>query len=345
MSALTGKPPQAPETYSIREVDKWWRRPECILSDVFISALTQLLRLLYRCFDVIYSCNDTVTGVSSGLNYVVVVKDLQWRLDEWAHIWIQNLKDFYNEHGQEGPLDLYLSKLRLFRSFYNLVPLSFGLQHCTIDGFNRVDQISFVTRCYECAVTTLEVANKELAPSGTFKFATDTCVIAVSYAACFLLKLIGPEFRHLFTESTILDLVKSTASLLEDESEDDRHIHYLYSLFLGKHLSLHQVQPAASSQTPGPYTQQAQFSSFLVANPAVDLHTTDISIDLDGSLNFTSNTGTEVFRPADDMSSEWIDSVLGLQNRRDDPFSSGLQMAPTTMHGDDFLLDDIPAYR
>lgn len=327
MSALTGKPPQAPETYSVREVDNWWRRPECLLSDVFISAITQLVRLLYRCFDVIYSCNDTATGISTGLNYQVVLKDLQWRLDEWASIWTENLKDFHSDHGgKQEDLDLYLSNLSLFRYFYNLVPLSFGLHHCSIDGFNRVDRISFVTRCYECAVRSLEVLNLELSSKTVFKVAPDISVVAVSYAACLLLKLIGPVFRHLFSEELVLDLVNTTAVVLEAASEDERHIHYLYALFLRKHISLHQSRAAAESPNRSTNSVNPPLGSgvpsIFMANPLLDLGSTDIQIDLDGSLNFTSMLGTEVFRPTEDMSSEWVDSVLGLQNRRDDLFST-----------------------
>lgn len=328
MSVLAGKPPQAPETYCIRDVDNWWRRPEALLSDVFISSHAQLLRLLYRCFDVIYSSNDTVTGTSMGLNYEIVVKDLQWRLDEWAGIWTKNLRNFYNEHGCTGPLELYIATLRMFHSFYYLIPLSFGLQNCSVDGFNRVDQICFVTRCYEFAFSTLEIANKDLAPSGGLKTAPDICIFAVAYAACLLLKLIGPEFRHLFSEVKVLNLVRETATLLEEVSEDDRHLHFLYSLFLRRHLTVHQStsqSPEANKNGFGQRPDQSapQLQNFIIGDPFGDLRSTDISIDLDGSLNFTSaaNGTTEVFRPDDatGMKSAWIDSVLGLQHRRDDP--------------------------
>ena len=53
------------------------------------------------------------------------------------------------------------------------MPLSFVFHHCTIDGFNRVDQISFVTRCYECAVTAIKIAKEELPAKMVFKFAPD----------------------------------------------------------------------------------------------------------------------------------------------------------------------------
>ncbi|ETS74591.1 hypothetical protein PFICI_13075 [Pestalotiopsis fici W106-1] len=352
MSALTGKPPQAPETYAIRDVDKWWRRSECTLSDVFISAHAQLLRLLYRCFDVIYSCNDTFTGVSTGLNYQVVVKDLQWRLDEWAQIWAKNLRDFDAEQANEEPLETYLSILNLSRSFYNLVPLSFGLHHCTVDGFNRVDQISFVTRCYECATRTLQVATKELNPNRVFKVAPDICVIAVTYAACFLLKLIGPEFKHIFDEAVVLDLIKETLSLLEKSSEDERHTHHLHAMFLRRHIDRYQAQdsscindaPTQPGQQPPPQQQQHQHQqqqpSFFVSNSMTDLGSTDVCIDVDGSINFPSLSGNGIIRPTADMSSDWIDTVLGMQSRRDDPFSTGLQMAPWSgIFGNDFTTE------
>ncbi|KAI1613785.1 fungal-specific transcription factor domain-containing protein [Exophiala viscosa] len=407
MSAMTGKPPQAPETYLIRDVDKWWRQPECLLSDVFVSALTQLLRLLYRCIDVIYSRDDIASSVSTGHNYQVVVKDLQWRLDEWGQTWTQNLNKFHCEHGEAGPLDLYISNLQFFRAFYNLVPLSFGLQHYTVDSFDRVDQISFVAQCYQCARSTLEVATYQLKHTENFKAIPDVAIVAVGYAACFLLKLIGPKFPHLFNDSSVIELIKTTATLLEEASEDERHIHNLYSLFLRKHLSLRQPRSSplsadtsghntqdvnavtdpcsihvnteldsSSAATSGQITQEPrqlpstqignivadqystevntdlddsftatsgqitqepnQLPSTQIGNTVTDLYSTDVNIDLDGSLNFISMSGVDVFRPADDLDSGWMDSVLGLQNRRNDPFWSLLQVAPPASDDFDF---------
>lgn len=365
MGAMTGKPPQAPETQLIRDVDKWWRQPECLMSDVFVSALTQLLQLLYRCVDVIYSGDDTTSSVSMGHNYQVVVKDLQWRLDQWGQIWTQNLNKFHREHGEARPLDLYISNLQFFRAFYNLVPLSFGLQHYTVDSFDRVDQISFVAQCYQCARTTLEIATHQLRHTENFKAVPDVAGVAVGYAACFLLKLIGPEFPHLFNNSSVVELIKTTATLLEEASEDERHIHSLYSLFLRKHLSLRQLRSSPpSTVTAGQITQDGNAATDLyntdvnigldgpsadvstgeqithepdqlpfsqIGNTFTELCSTDINIDLDGSLNFISLSGIDVFRPAEDLDSGWMDSVLGLQNRRNDPFSSLLPMVPPVL--------------
>ncbi|KAK4938191.1 hypothetical protein LTR10_021350 [Elasticomyces elasticus] len=407
MSALNGKPPQAPETYMIRDIDKWWRQPECLMSDVFVAAVTQLLRLLYRCIDVIYSREDIASSVSTGHNYQVVVKDLQWRLDEWSQTWTQNLNKFHSEHGEAGPLDLYISNLQFLRAFYNLVPLSLGLQHYTVDSFDRVDQISFVSQCYQCARSTLEVATHQLKHTENFKAVPDVAVVAVGYAACFLLKLIGPKFPHLFNNSSVIELIKTTATLLEEASEDERHIHNLYSLFLRKQLSLRQPRSSPSSAdtsghntqdgnavtglcsadvnsnldglsnatsvqntqeasqlhatqignivtdqygadvntdldgsftaTSGLITQELnQLPSHQIGNTVTDLYSTDVNIDLDGSLNFVSMSGVDVFRPAEDLDSGWMDSVLGLQNRRNDPFWSLLQVVPPASDDFDF---------
>lgn len=356
MSAMTGKPPQAPETYLIRDVDKWWRQPECLMSDVFVSALAQLLQLLYRCIDVIYPCDDMASTVSTGHNYQVVVKDLQWRLDEWGRIWTRHLNNFRCEDGDAGPLDLYISNLQFFRAFYNLVPLSFGLQYYKVDSFDRVDQISFVAQCYQCARSTLEIATHQLKHTDNFQAVPDVAIIAVGYAACFLLKLIGPEFRHLFNGCSVVELIETAAALLDEASEDERHIHSLYSLFLRKHLSLRQLRSSPSSDpitqeghavadlystdvhveldgssadTGGQIPQEpGQLPFSQIGNTVTDLYSTDVNIDLDGSLNFISMSGVDVFRPAEDLDSGWMDSVLGLQNRRNDPFSSLFQMVP-----------------
>lgn len=328
MSAQTGKPPQVPETFGVRDVDHWYHQPGCTLSDVFISATAQLLRHLYRCFDVLYSNNDTFTGMSTSLNYQVVVRDLNWRLDGWSQIWERNLRNFSRDHQDQGALDMYLSYLRLLKAFYNLIPLSFGLHHCTIDGYNKVDQISFVTRCYDCAVTAVKVTKEELPASSVFKFTTDQHVVAITYSACFLLKLIGPEFRHLFDEDQVIGLVEDAANLLRDASDDENHIPYLYSIFIRKHLALHRsarmrsAKPTSSSSSSSS-SKTPDGVNLMIANPIQDTWANDLNVASDGSINLVSAMGgTETFRPVQEqMSFDWFDSVLGLQNQYQDPLS------------------------
>lgn len=56
------------------------------------------------------------------------------------------------------------------------------------------------------------------------------------------------------------------------------------------------------------------------ANAIQNIRTPDLAVASDGSINFVSAGGTEVFRPPQQaINYDWLDSVLGMQHRYQDP--------------------------
>ncbi|KAG2019940.1 nuclear protein [Coprinopsis cinerea AmutBmut pab1-1] len=227
-SAQMGKPNSIKEDYIIRHASTWYRSPVSSPSDASLVAYAELQRILSRSLDFLYSGTDTVNGLQTHCDYLLVIKTFETQLYAWRQQW-------YNERSWEGEPPQAVAYKRLISQFYfnyaMLVLNSFGLQNALERAPLNIGH--FFARCHTSAITCATLVRDELGPSGFIKYSPDSHFVQISYAVLSLLKLIRPEFQaFLDNEQATLQLVKDVADVLDNIAANPLHTPALYSGFL-----------------------------------------------------------------------------------------------------------------
>ncbi|KAL8292165.1 hypothetical protein RQP46_001631 [Phenoliferia psychrophenolica] len=116
--------------------------------------------------------------------------------------------------------------------YYRLFLLSFAIQH----ALNLPDPISelsqYTSLCFESASKIINIAANKLEPSGLLRHAIDCNFVFLTYACCFLLKVISPAFVEMIDPVAAMDLVERGAQALERCAVDATHTPAIYACFL-----------------------------------------------------------------------------------------------------------------
>ncbi|KAF8621511.1 hypothetical protein AX15_007741 [Amanita polypyramis BW_CC] len=227
-SAQMGKPHSIREDYIIRNAMQWAHSPTAIPSDVSMAAYTELQRILSRSLDFLYSGTNTISGLQTHCDYLLIIKTFETQILEWRQHW-QSLRFLESLPSNVAEYKQLISQFYLHYTM--LVLNSFGLQNALEK--NPVNIGHFFARCHSCATSCAVLVRDLLGPKGYLKYSPDSHCVMISYAVLTLLKLIRPEFQVFHDdEQSTLQMVVDVADTLQKCAANQLHTPALYSVFL-----------------------------------------------------------------------------------------------------------------
>ncbi|GAA5934373.1 Zn(II)2Cys6 transcription factor [Sporobolomyces koalae] len=287
VSTQMGKPYSIPrEDYIIRSASNWYTQPGSIASDVGLSAMVEMHRIIGRMIDVLYSDTRSVSGLNAHLDYPLLMRAFLQQLDQWRSDWTEN-EDLVREADGHSLSNMH-SMRDYYHAYYRLFLLSFAVQHALEDRAASIDLPRYCVLCFEAAERIISILRDHLGPSGTLKYAMDSTFVYASYAAVFLLKLVSPTFSSFIDEDAAMRLVRDTADVLEKSAVDEQHTPALYGSFLRALIEnkLNGPRTAANSRAPTrPGSPNGNNGSF-----AQPLNPTNGAAGLDSYLRSRANS-------------------------------------------------------
>ncbi|KAF8435322.1 fungal-specific transcription factor domain-containing protein [Boletus edulis BED1] len=262
-----GKPSTIKEDFITRNSADWYRQSQYRDKyDIHLCAYSQLLRIVGRFHEELFSDPNAPTGLNKSLNFLSVTLQHDAELTNYFKEW--KLR-FQSESDPNDPGCQFRCTLLPFLVNYSrLVMYSFGFQDAFQRGIETSDNV-FLTKCFEAATAVIKHMISVLAPSGLMRSSPDGHFIFASFASAFLLKLLRPEFVHILTrdmEDEIFDSISRLITTLQEVAIDERHTPRLYARFLASLLTKHrkggstmagrsQPLPPASQLAPPPQSQ------------------------------------------------------------------------------------------
>ncbi|KAI5481117.1 hypothetical protein MNV49_005552 [Pseudohyphozyma bogoriensis] len=229
VSNQMGKPYSIPkEDYIIRNAKTWFRQPGAQKTDVGLSAMAEMHRIVGRIVDTLYSDTESVSGLNANLDYPLLMRSFLAQLDQWNADWSSLLPTDATD-----PLDAVRVHMRSFyHSYYRLFLLSFAIQHSIDTPAARIDLPHYCVLCFDAARNIIVSARDFLVPLGYLRYGIDSNFVFLSYACCFLLKLVSPTFADMIDSELAMKLVSDGAQALDNCAVDENHTPALYASFL-----------------------------------------------------------------------------------------------------------------
>ncbi|EJD40885.1 hypothetical protein AURDEDRAFT_115753 [Auricularia subglabra TFB-10046 SS5] len=241
-STQFGKMSTLREDFIVRASPDWYKSsPYCSKYDVHLCAYTQLLRVMSRFMDEVFSDEQSWTGLNKNIDWMEVTNRHNDALSEWMS---DQQRRFAESSLPGDPSCVYRTYLLPFlRGYSQLVMHSFGFQSAVDRGIAKGDL--FFQRCLEAAKSVCAIMLDKLAPSGYLRYAPDGHFVFISFATAFLIKMLRQEYAHLFDSAErdrIVALVSRVIDVLgsREISIDDKHTPKLYSRFLSALLARQQ---------------------------------------------------------------------------------------------------------
>ncbi|RDX45931.1 hypothetical protein OH76DRAFT_1532078 [Lentinus brumalis] len=269
-SAQFGKPSTIKEDYTIRHSDEWYKSSRMNDSlNIGTSAYAQMLRVVSRFHEAVYSDPDSPTGLNQNLDFRSVILDYDRQLTQYFEEWMER---FRRDSDMTDPALKFRAELLPFLTGYSrLVMYSFGFQQAFRRGFQTEDQL-FLEKCFESAKAVILTLIDSLIPTGYMRTSPDGHFVFASFASAFLLKLLRPEFAHHVSrerQQEIFDLITRLIEQLgsPEVAIDERHTPALHSRFLHGLLRKHRRDLATASRNApagansGNFQQQQQQQS------------------------------------------------------------------------------------
>ncbi|EPS93162.1 hypothetical protein FOMPIDRAFT_63796 [Fomitopsis schrenkii] len=298
MATQFGKPSTIREDYIIRNSEDWYKRsPLNHQWDCGLSSYTQLLRIMTRFHEEIYSDPSSPTGLNQNLDYREVSLRHDEDLTRYFEDWTRRFKE--DTDLQDPACAFRASLLPFLTSYSRLVMYSFGFQQAYRRGIQPEDQI-FIDNCFQAAKSVVLCMIDTLCPSGYMRFSPDGHFIFASFASAFLLKLMRPEFKAFITstrETEIFDLIHRLIQTLQSPeiAIDERHTPKLHARFLAGLLTKHRRDIATAGRIQ---TQQqppaAQVSPHSQPTPSGSTHTFSTSTSAGTSPGETTYSGGDM---------------------------------------------------
>jgi len=198
-----GKPYSIPrEDYIIRSASNWYTQPGSIPSDVGLSAMVEMHRIIGRMIDVLYSDTRSVSGLNAHLDYPLLMRAFLQQLDQWRSDWTENedlvreadghkLSNLHSMRGEPLAHCIEVSSFSLtdlsicvsidyYHAYYRLFLLSFAVQHALEDTASSIDLPRYCVLCFEAAERIISILRDHLGPSGTLRYAMVSLTFSVS---------------------------------------------------------------------------------------------------------------------------------------------------------------------
>ncbi|RPD54605.1 hypothetical protein L226DRAFT_547907 [Lentinus tigrinus ALCF2SS1-7] len=250
-SAQFGKPSTIKEDYTIRHSNDWYKSSRMNSAlNIGTSAYAQMLRVVSRFHEAVYSDPESPTGLNQNLDFRSVILDYDSQLTQYFEEWMDR---FRRDSDMTDPALKFRAELLPFLTGYaRLVMYSFGFQQAFRRGFQPEDQL-FLEKCFESAKAVIVTLVDTLIPTGYMRTSPDGYFVFASFASAFLLKLLRPEFAHSVSrerQQEIFDLITRLIEKLgsPEVAIDERHTPALHSRFLHGLLRKHRRDLAVSAR-------------------------------------------------------------------------------------------------
>ncbi|KAI0710814.1 hypothetical protein C8Q76DRAFT_624091 [Earliella scabrosa] len=254
-AAQFGKPSTIKEDYTIRHSADWYKSSRMNSPlNIGTSAYAQMLRVVSRFHEAIYSDPESPTGLNQNLDFRSVILEHDEQLNQYFEEWMGR---FQRDSDLNNPILKFRAGLLPFLTSYSrLVMYSFGFQQAFKRGLRPEDQL-FLEKCFDSAKMVIVTLIDSLIPTGFMKTSPDGYFVFASFASAFLLKLLRPEFSNLVSreqQQEIFDLISRLIEKLgsPDVAIDERHTPALHSRFLHSLLRKHRRDLATATRNAPP---------------------------------------------------------------------------------------------
>ncbi|KDQ12615.1 hypothetical protein BOTBODRAFT_413596 [Botryobasidium botryosum FD-172 SS1] len=233
-ATMFGRPNTIREDWIIRNSKDWYKRSKYNHPyDIHLCTYTQLLRIVARFLEIVYSDPHSPSGLNKTVDYAAVTKKFDEELLAFKE---DAAARFAVESDPNDPGCVYRTELMPFLVNYSrLVMYSFGFQQAFDKGLARDDM--FFVQCFHAASSVVRILIDKLAPHGHLRFSPDGNFIFASFACAFLVKLLRPQFGSTVDQTQrtrVVELVSRLVKVLGSEKTaiDEQHTPKLYARFL-----------------------------------------------------------------------------------------------------------------
>ncbi|EJF62017.1 hypothetical protein DICSQDRAFT_169593 [Dichomitus squalens LYAD-421 SS1] len=335
-AAQFGKPSTIKEDYTIRHSNDWYKSSRMNSAlDIGTSAYAQMLRVVSRFHEAIYSDAESPTGLNQRLDFRSVILEHDEQLTAYFNEWNERFR--LDTDMTDPALKFRAALLPFLTGYSRLVMYSFGFQQAFKRGFQAEDHL-FLEKCYESATTVIITFVDSLIPTGYMRTSPDGHFVFASFASAFLLKLLRPEFAGFVSrerQQEIFDLISRLIDKLgsPEVAIDERHTPALHSRFLHSLLRKHRRDLAATNRGHGANASQgtgalsqAQASQYttLGGSGAAGASYESIAGSSPASFSDSSFTVGEPASPLFEVEPSYA-AVNGSMNGQDGMFQFGTQ--------------------
>ncbi|KZT54039.1 hypothetical protein CALCODRAFT_527825, partial [Calocera cornea HHB12733] len=246
-----GRPTAIREDYIIRHSANFYKRSKYNHPyDIHLCAYTNLLRIMARFLEAVYSDPNAPTGLNKNIDWLGVTTKFEQELQKYRK---DTEARFAVESNKRDPACRYRVELLPFLFQYSrLVLWSFGFQQAFEKKLDAAALSDFFNNAYGAATEVVRIVVTRLAKTEYFSFAPDGHFLFVAFASAFLLKLLRPEFLPLLADTQqahIVSMITSVVEVFNSVAIDNMHTPRLYARFL---QTLLEKRHSLQEETNGP---------------------------------------------------------------------------------------------
>ncbi|ORY23822.1 hypothetical protein BCR39DRAFT_548649 [Naematelia encephala] len=297
-----GKPDSVLEVLNIRTAREDYGDPLRTLVDVRMSANVERMQIITRSFYVIYGSVDSLSGIRSSIDFQrLIVRDLQYRMDNWHSKWMKVLEK-YTKHKHYKS---YTALFAMDKEMTKLGVIYICLARLLETDPSSLESITSVSTCYHSASEVLKTVREQLGPLGVLRYAPEYILIDVVYCATILMKLSRSDLGHIIQREEALERIYGVVLALEDSAEDEIHLPMLYAIFLRKQIA--DIQDRFAQSSSGTDQQEG------TPNLNDDIDFGPSKAPENSAAVYASGDTTDPFHPEGLFDNLWLDTVLATQ--------------------------------
>ncbi|KAF8514669.1 hypothetical protein JB92DRAFT_2718976, partial [Gautieria morchelliformis] len=236
-STQWGKPTGVTEDAAIRSAKAWYRRSRYNHThDVHLVAYTELLRIVSRFHEKVYSDPHAPNGLNKRCDFRAITEETEIEIRGW-HDEVE--WSYANESDPNDPVCVFRTKgVPIFENYMRLVMYSFGFEAAwKRRGVEPGDMFFVKVCCLQAATAVVKHLMDVHAALGILRYAPDCFFVMGGFCAAFLLKMLRPEFAALLDveqRARIVALVRRFVDVLASPAAavDETHTPKLYAKFL-----------------------------------------------------------------------------------------------------------------
>ncbi|BGP71975.1 hypothetical protein NBRC10513v2_005361 [Rhodotorula toruloides] len=165
-----GKPAMiSKEDFIVRNASVWHRQPGTMVSNSGLSAMVELLRIVSRMIDGLYSDTRSVSGLNAHLDYLMLIRAFLQQLDQWRQDWSDSV--LISSDPDNHSLTARALMRDYYWDYYRLFLLSFAVQHALDDPASKIDLPSYCVLCFESAERMIVLLRDFFGPQGILRYA------------------------------------------------------------------------------------------------------------------------------------------------------------------------------
>ncbi|KZO97349.1 hypothetical protein CALVIDRAFT_497636 [Calocera viscosa TUFC12733] len=267
-----GRPTAIREDYIIRHSASFYKRSKYNHPyDIHLCAYTNLLRIMARFLEAVYSDPNAPTGLNKNIDWLGVTTKFEQELQKYRK---DTEARFAVESNKRDPACRYRVELLPFLFQYSrLVLWSFGFQQAFEKKLDANALSDFFNNAYGAATEVVRIVVTRLAKTEYFSFAPDGHFLFVAFASAFLLKLLRPEFLPLLADTQqahIVSMITSVVEVFNSVAIDNMHTPRLYARFLQTLLEKrHTLQEEGAAEPPSATETEPQVNGIIPTEIAV----------------------------------------------------------------------------